>query len=127
MRVMGVDVKINSDGFRDDEHTTGKSDKRRIVVLGDSLIFGWGVEMEQSFEHRRWPRSPARGRYGLRVAPNWKSRPDYVIPKVLGRRSGGLQAAVYRAKGSKEEYFALEAKDTSANRRPSLGSMMVMS
>ena len=30
------------------------------------------------------------------------------------RRSGGLQAAVYRAKGSKEEDFGLEPKATSA-------------
>lgn len=51
MHVMDVDVKINSDGFRDDEYATGRSDKRRIVVLGDSLTFGWGVEMERSFEH----------------------------------------------------------------------------
>ena len=35
--------------------------------------------------------------------------------KLRVRRSGGLQAAVYRAKGSKEQDFGLEAKATFAN------------
>jgi len=41
-------------------------------------------------------------------------------------RGGGLQAAVYRAKGSKEEYFGLETEATPTSRnqmnfRPSPG------
>ncbi len=51
MYVMGVDVTINSDGFRDDEYEIEKGQNRRIILLGDSLTFGWGVEKEQSFEH----------------------------------------------------------------------------
>jgi len=48
--LMGVDVEINSDGFRDDEYAVERNEKQRIAVLGDSLTFGWGVEKEQTFE-----------------------------------------------------------------------------
>ncbi len=48
--LMGVDVSINSDGFRDDEYTRERNDKYRILVLGDSLTFGWGVEKDDTYE-----------------------------------------------------------------------------
>jgi lysophospholipase L1-like esterase len=51
-RLMGVDVRTNSAGFRDDEYALARSHRRRIIFLGDSLTFGWGVEKEESFEHR---------------------------------------------------------------------------
>jgi lysophospholipase L1-like esterase len=51
LHVMGADVRINSDGFRDDEYALARDGKRRVVLLGDSLTFGWGVEKEESFEH----------------------------------------------------------------------------
>ena len=50
-RLMGVTVKTNADGFRDDEYPVAKGDRHRIVFLGDSLTLGWGVEKEQTFEH----------------------------------------------------------------------------
>ncbi len=49
--LMGVDVAINSAGFRDDERRVDGSDLRRMVFLGDSLTFGWGVEQHDSFAH----------------------------------------------------------------------------
>ena len=49
-RLMDVDVRINSDGFRDDEYPLEKRDRWRIVFLGDSLTFGWGVEKDETFE-----------------------------------------------------------------------------
>jgi lysophospholipase L1-like esterase len=49
--LMGVSVRINRDGFRDDDYPVEKSDRRRIIFLGDSLTLGWGVEKEQTFEH----------------------------------------------------------------------------
>ena len=49
--LMGVDVKINSDGLRDKEYTVERNEKYRIAVLGDSLTFGWGVEKEDTYEH----------------------------------------------------------------------------
>lgn len=47
--LMGVENKINSDGLRDKEYQVQKT-KRRIIFLGDSLTFGWGVAKENIFE-----------------------------------------------------------------------------
>jgi lysophospholipase L1-like esterase len=42
--LMGADVRINSQGLRDDERTLKKqADTFRILLLGDSTTFGWGV------------------------------------------------------------------------------------
>ena len=51
VKLMNATVRINSDGFRDDEYPLEKGQRWRIIFLGDSLTFGWGVEKEQSFEH----------------------------------------------------------------------------
>lgn len=50
-RLMNATIQINSDGLRDQEYPTGKSDKYRIIFLGDSITLGWGVEREESFEY----------------------------------------------------------------------------
>jgi len=43
-RYYGVDIKTNSEGLRDVEHTHDKpSDKTRIAMIGDSFMLGWGV------------------------------------------------------------------------------------
>ena len=43
--LMGQDVKINSEGLRDNEYSLAKASRResRILVLGDSTSLGWGV------------------------------------------------------------------------------------
>ena len=51
-RLMGVVLRTNSDGFRDDDYPIERGEKRRIVFLGDSLTLGWGVDKEETFEHR---------------------------------------------------------------------------
>jgi lysophospholipase L1-like esterase len=48
--LMGVTLRTNSDGFRDDDYPVAKGNKRRIVFLGDSLTLGWGVAKEATFE-----------------------------------------------------------------------------
>lgn len=52
-RLMGVDVRINARGLRDrefrDEPTPGT---RRILMLGDSLTFGWGVPLARTTPKR---------------------------------------------------------------------------
>ena len=50
--LMNVDVQINSDGLRDREYSSEPSDAYRIIFLGDSLTFGWGVQRKDTFEYR---------------------------------------------------------------------------
>lgn len=46
----GAHVRINSEGWRDYEYDTKKGeDTYRILVLGDSITFGWGVELNNTF------------------------------------------------------------------------------
>lgn len=48
--LMGATVKINSRGLRDREYSLSKDpDDYRILVLGDSMTFGWGVAMEDTY------------------------------------------------------------------------------
>ncbi|MBI5363569.1 MAG: SGNH/GDSL hydrolase family protein [Planctomycetes bacterium] len=49
-----VEIAINSDGFRGPEWPPEKSGKRgkRVLVLGDSYAFGWGVRFEDTFAAR---------------------------------------------------------------------------
>ena len=47
--LMGAPVSINSHGLRDREYPVAKPpDVYRIVMLGDSTTFGWGVPVEQT-------------------------------------------------------------------------------
>lgn len=46
----GVIVRVNSAGYRDDEVAVGKPPgTRHIVVVGDSVAFGFGVRVEDAF------------------------------------------------------------------------------
>ncbi|MEW6101543.1 MAG: SGNH/GDSL hydrolase family protein [Candidatus Omnitrophota bacterium] len=61
-QLMGVAVRINSDGLRDREFFLRKNNKYRIIFLGDSITFGWGVKEEDAFKNileesinRRYP------------------------------------------------------------------------
>ena len=47
--LMGVDVKINSQGLRDYEYPLAKAPGTyRIMLLGDSTTFGWGLRLEDT-------------------------------------------------------------------------------
>lgn len=47
---LGHELSLNAHGFRDMEHDSVKtSDTLRIAVLGDSTIFGWGVNSNERF------------------------------------------------------------------------------
>lgn len=53
MRLMGVDVKINSKGLRDREIPYERTDGvPRILMLGDFFTEGWGVPFDQTFSKR---------------------------------------------------------------------------
>jgi lysophospholipase L1-like esterase len=44
-----TDVKVNSLGFRDREYVIGDRVDYRIVALGDSITFGYGLPLESTF------------------------------------------------------------------------------
>ena len=47
--LMGVDVAINADGLRNGDVEVAKpSDVTRVLMLGDSITFGWGVPFDQT-------------------------------------------------------------------------------
>jgi len=51
--LMGVPVSINSHGFRDGEYPLEKAPGVfRILLLGDSLTFGWGAKAQDRFSNR---------------------------------------------------------------------------
>ena len=46
----GVQYVVNRDGFRDYDYTRPKPPGTfRVVVLGDSIVFGWGVALDDTF------------------------------------------------------------------------------
>jgi len=50
VRIKSTHIKINSDGLRDYEYDINKSNNTfRIIVLGDSFSFGWGVELDDVY------------------------------------------------------------------------------
>lgn len=52
-RLMGVDVAISSQGLRDrDFAPVPPAGRTRILMLGDSLTFGWGVPADRTYSKR---------------------------------------------------------------------------
>ena len=48
--IFGKKIKINSHGFRDYEYNQKKPrDIYRIIVLGDSATYGYGIELEDTY------------------------------------------------------------------------------
>ncbi|NTV22780.1 MAG: SGNH/GDSL hydrolase family protein [Nanoarchaeota archaeon] len=47
--VLGKEVKTNSHGFRDYEFIRERNDAYRVIIIGDSLTFGYGVYANQSY------------------------------------------------------------------------------
>lgn len=65
-RHLGVEVRVNSAGMRDDEVLAGDDpDRVRIVVLGDSTTFGFGVENDETYSAVLEGFLNERGRDGL--------------------------------------------------------------
>jgi hypothetical protein len=48
-RDFSVAVQISSQGLRDDEYPIERTGKKRILVLGDSYGWGWGIEQDERF------------------------------------------------------------------------------
>lgn len=114
--LMGADVSINSTGQRDRDFVSPKPTKTvRILMLGDSLTFGWGVPQDQTVPKRLEALLNASGNgrtyevvnagvgnYNLAMSANWMLErgmafePDLVVfnyfindAEVTPRRQGG--------------------------------------
>lgn len=48
----GVEVSINERGLRDRAPTKKREGELRLLLLGDSVTFGWGVPVAQTFSRR---------------------------------------------------------------------------
>jgi len=115
-RLMGVTVRTNADGFRDDEVAVAKDGRRRLVFLGDSLTLGWGVEREQTFEH-------------LLEARLNQMRPTEVINLGVGNYNTTQEVNLFLDKGAKYQpdqvvlfYFINDAEPVPQKSRfPGLG------
>ena len=46
--LMGVNVKTNKDGLRDEKEIKSKPNSYKIAFIGDSFVFGWGVKYEET-------------------------------------------------------------------------------
>ena len=112
--LMGVDVRINSQGLRDREYSLAKpAGVYRVLILGDSTTLGWGVKAEDTaakiLERELGPRfeviNAGVGNYGtVQEFSYYKTRgrlfhPDLVIlqyfindPEPVPQLKGGFLA-----------------------------------
>ncbi len=45
----GLSIRINNSGFRDQNYSPAKSDKKRIIFIGDSITYGWGLNLQETY------------------------------------------------------------------------------
>lgn len=84
-----VPVKINSHGFRDIEHGLEKPPNTiRILGLGDSFTFGWGVEQSKTFLKQLEPLLQARTGKTIETmnagVPGWGLNQYFILLKGFG-------------------------------------------
>lgn len=48
----GVECRFNEFGLRDEPILPKQQDELRILLLGDSVVFGWGVEQDKTFSYQ---------------------------------------------------------------------------
>lgn len=94
-RLYGVNIEVNSDGFRDNEYSV-KKDKNtfRILALGDSITFGWGVEFNHTFSEILEQRLN-------KIKPLKKYKKYEVINAGIGNYNIAMKLALLKEKGLK--------------------------
>lgn len=94
---MGVPVKTNAEGFRDSDHPlVTPPGQRRIIFLGDSNLFGWGVQYDSCYQRVAAQKLPQwdilnMGRPGYNAAQEvecfrvygLKYKPDVVVVNFI--------------------------------------------
>jgi lysophospholipase L1-like esterase len=91
--LMGVDISINSLGLRDREYSLGKpKNVYRIMVLGDSITLGWGVDQRDCY--------PQQLEEMLRKNVSSKTGVDYeVINTGVGNYNTVQELAYFKDEG----------------------------
>lgn len=111
---MGVPVRINSVGWRDHEHSVEKENGViRIMMLGDSLTFGWGAQPEDVTSYRL--EQMLNGKEGKRFE---------VLNTGIGNANTAMEVAYFINKGYIYKpdivvlnYFINDAETTPKRRR----------
>jgi hypothetical protein len=49
VKIQGNEFAINAFGFRDKKYRRRKANKSRIIFVGDSITYGWGVALEETY------------------------------------------------------------------------------
>ncbi len=84
----GVEVRINAHGFRGPEFAAQKpAGSRRLMILGDSVVFGWGVPEAQIFPALLQERLNERGIAAEVIAAgvnSWNTRTEYEFLRHVG-------------------------------------------
>lgn len=92
--LMGVDVQTDSLGLRDVERSLEKpAGTERIVVLGDSITFGWGVPFESTFCHLL--------EKSLNANPPVPGRTFEVVNTGVGNSNTAMEVAYLKEEGWK--------------------------
>ncbi len=107
--LMGVDVTINSHGQRDREFDKARAPGvKRIMMLGDSLTFGWGVPQDQTAAKHLENQLAAEG------GDTWE-----VINTGVGNTNTAMQVAYFLTQGIEFQpdvvvlnYFINDAEST---------------
>jgi lysophospholipase L1-like esterase len=90
----------NSIGIRDREVSVGKNDRFRVLAMGDSFTYGWGVQAEQS-----WPK---------------------VAEKLLGQNGREVEVLNLGCPGSSVDAYALIAERAVPMLQPDLVLVAVL-
>ena len=78
-----MDIATNGQGFRWTEFPAQPADKQRVIILGDSIVFGWGVQIEQTFG-TKLQRSYPSIEFLAAGAASWNTRTEYEWLKRVG-------------------------------------------
>ncbi|MFP4380507.1 MAG: SGNH/GDSL hydrolase family protein [Candidatus Sumerlaeia bacterium] len=87
-RSQGADYRINNEGFRGPDIPAQKApDEKRLIILGDSIVFSWGVDEDKTFWSLIQQKLREANR-NWRVIPigilGWNTRNEYEYMKKRG-------------------------------------------
>jgi hypothetical protein len=105
-----IEIAINADGFRDDKALSDAT----VLALGDSLTFGWGVNVEESWTGRL-NRSTTESVYNLGVHDS-SPRQELMLLDYLLRQQGrppalkSVVCMIYEGNDLEDDYSDLHTE-----------------